>query len=320
MKQFEAQPLKNDDIIRMILDKSGDNLFVKMDSIAKNYGLKCQLIAKCDFFQMTENVRDRISNQLIEAAEKSGILKQGHVVIHPVTEDNDIGIALTAVLKGYRTIIVTNSKRPKMIELEKIGAEIIIADDPVGEAKRFNLEISDSHILKFQATSSPAFYGRTSANRTALEIFKNFNWRVLDMIVLAAAPGNDELVRVLKEKWPSLIVVGVIPYSATYTSLDGNPIDKLYEFHLNESLEMVHSLVKLEGIPCGPDSGSVMLAAIKEAQNLNSNQHCIAVLPDTIHGGSFFLNKWWPKWNQKYPNKKSEDEKKIMEKLSTPEE
>lgn len=124
----------------------------------------------------------------------------------------------------------------------------------------------------------------------------NFN-KNLDMIVLAAAPGNDELVRKLKETWPNLIVVGVIPYSATKTPLDG-PEDKLHEFHLNESLEMVHSLLNVEGIACGPDSGSIMLAAQKEAKNLNGDQICLAILPDTIHGGSFFLNKWWPVWNK----------------------
>lgn len=268
-----------------------------MDKLAEKNGLKCQFIAKCDFFE-NEKVGDKISNKLIERAEKSGRLLPTHIIIHPVLDDKDLHVVMTARIRGYRTIVViTDKKKTQLRELEILGTEIITSDNPVEEAKRLNLEIANSHVLKLQDDISPVpFYGKTSVENTVREVMYNFN-KNLDMIVLAAAPGNDELVRKLKETWPNLIVVGVIPYSATKTPLDG-PEDKLHEFHLNESLEMVHSLLNVEGIACGPDSGSIMLAAQKEAKNLNGDQICLAILPDTIHGGSFFLNKWWPVWNK----------------------
>ena len=98
-----------------------------MDRLAKSSGVKCELLAKCEFFNAGGSVKDRIGRRMVEDAERSGRLYPGCTIIEPTSGNTGIGLALAAAIKGYRCIIVMPEKmsQEKVDVLRALGAEII---------------------------------------------------------------------------------------------------------------------------------------------------------------------------------------------------
>lgn len=90
-------------IMSTILENIGNTPLVQVNKVSR--GLKCQLLAKCEFFNAGGSVKDRIGKRMIEDAEKSGRIKPGDTLIEPTSGNTGIGLALTAAIKGYRMII-----------------------------------------------------------------------------------------------------------------------------------------------------------------------------------------------------------------------
>ncbi|XP_010078951.1 PREDICTED: cystathionine beta-synthase, partial [Pterocles gutturalis] len=166
------EPLK---ILPSILDKVGDTPMVRINKLGKQHGLKCELLAKCEFFNAGGSVKDRISLRMVEDAEKAGILKPGDTIIEPTSGNTGIGLALAAAVKGYRCIIVMPEKMSmeKVDVLRALGAEIVRTptsarfDSPeshVGVAWRLKNEIPNAHILdQYRNASNPLTHYDTTA-------------------------------------------------------------------------------------------------------------------------------------------------------------
>ncbi|NXW61837.1 CBS synthase, partial [Eurystomus gularis] len=166
------EPLK---ILPSILNKVGNTPLVRINKIGKQYGLKCELLAKCEFFNAGGSVKDRISLRMVEDAEKAGILKPGDTIIEPTSGNTGIGLALAAAVKGYRCIIVMPEKMSmeKVDVLRALGAEIVRTpttarfDSPeshVGVAWRLKNEIPNAHILdQYRNASNPLTHYDTTA-------------------------------------------------------------------------------------------------------------------------------------------------------------
>ncbi|NXU70309.1 CBS synthase, partial [Oreotrochilus melanogaster] len=169
---FQPEPLK---ILPSILNKVGNTPLVRINKIGKQFGLKCELLAKCEFFNAGGSVKDRISLRMVEDAEKAGILKPGDTIIEPTSGNTGIGLALAAAVKGYRCIIVMPEKMSmeKVDVLRALGAEIVRTpttarfDSPeshVGVAWRLKNEIPNSHILdQYRNASNPLTHYDTTA-------------------------------------------------------------------------------------------------------------------------------------------------------------
>ncbi len=97
-------------ILGSILEHIGNTPVVRINKIARAEGLKCELLAKCEFFNAGGSVKDRIGKRMIEDAEKSGRIKPGDTLIEPTSGNTGIGLALTAAIKGYRMIITLPEK------------------------------------------------------------------------------------------------------------------------------------------------------------------------------------------------------------------
>lgn len=184
--------------MRSILDHIGDTPLVKLNRIGKKEGVKCEILAKCEFFNAGGSVKDRIGRRMIEDAEKSGRIKPGDTLIEPTSGNTGIGLALSAAIKGYRMIITLPEKmsQEKVDVLKALGAEIIRTpteaawdspDSHIGVAKRLQEEIPNSHILdQYANPSNPLAHYET----TAEEIWEQCEGRV-DMVVIAAGTGGN---------------------------------------------------------------------------------------------------------------------------------
>ncbi|KAG7315792.1 hypothetical protein KOW79_020658 [Hemibagrus wyckioides] len=315
-------------ILPNILKKIGDTPMVRINKINKTFGLKCELLAKCEFFNAGGSVKDRISLRMVEDAERAGILKPGDTIIEPTSGNTGIGLALAAAVKGYRCIIVMPEKMSmeKVDVLRALGAEIVRTptsarfDSPeshVGVAWRLKNEIPNSHILdQYRNPSNPlAHY-----DNTAEEILEQCDGKV-DMLVAGAGTGGTitGVARKLKEKCPNIKIIAVDPegsilaepedlnqtdktqyevegigYDFIPTVLDRSVVDRWYKSNDEESFTMARMLMRDEGLLCGGSSGSAMAAAVKMAKELKEGQRCVVILPDSIRNYmSKFLNDTW---------------------------
>ncbi|XP_001375658.3 cystathionine beta-synthase isoform X1 [Monodelphis domestica] len=319
---------KTPKIIPDILKKIGDTPMVRINKIGKNFGLKCELLAKCEFFNAGGSVKDRISLRMVEDAERAGILKPGDTIIEPTSGNTGIGLALAAAVKGYRCIIVMPEKMSmeKVDVLRALGAEIVRTptnarfDSPeshVGVAWRLKNEIPNSHILdQYRNASNPL----THYDSTAEEILQQCDGK-LDMLVASAGTGGTitGIARKLKEKCPGCKIIGVDPegsilaepeelnqtdktayevegigYDFIPTVLDRKVVDKWYKSNDEESFAFARMLIAQEGLLCGGSAGSSMSVAVKAAKELKEGQRCVVILPDSVRNymSKFLSDKW----------------------------
>ena len=106
-------------ILDSILDFIGQTPMVRLNKIPQSFGLKCEFLAKCEFFNAGGSVKDRIGKRMVLDAEKAGTIKKGDILIEPTSGNTGIGIALTSAVRGnYFTVIFSknnNNKKKKFM-------------------------------------------------------------------------------------------------------------------------------------------------------------------------------------------------------------
>ncbi|XP_060622882.2 cystathionine beta-synthase-like [Anolis sagrei] len=320
---------KEPKILSNILEKIGHTPMVRVNKISKAYGIKCELLAKCEYFNAGGSVKDRITVRMIEDAERAGTLKPGDTIIEPTSGNTGIGLALAAAVKGYRCVIVMPEKMSmeKVDILRALGAEIVrtpctrydAPESNVRVAWKLKAEIPNSHILdQYRNPSNPLAHYDT----TAEEILEQCDGKV-DMFVAGAGTGGTitGIARKLKEKCPECKIVGVDPDGSIValpnslntvaaedttmevegighdfipTVLDRSVIDEWCKSNDTESFLMARRLIRDEGLLCGGSAGSAMSAAVKVARELKEGQRCVVLLPDSVRNYmSKYLNDKW---------------------------
>ncbi|XP_068771159.1 cystathionine beta-synthase isoform X2 [Struthio camelus] len=314
-------------ILPNILKKIGCTPMVRVNKIGKSYGLKCELLAKCEYFNAGGSVKDRISLRMVEDAERAGIIKPGDTLIEATSGNTGIGLALVAAVKGYRCIIVLPEKMSmeKVDILKALGVEIVRTPCTRFDAPESNIrvawklknEIPNSHILdQYRNPSNPLAHYDT----TAEEILEQCEGKV-HMVVIGSGTGGTVtgVARKLKEKCPECKIIGVDPDGSIValpselnrtntttievegighdfipTVLDRSVVDQWYKCNDRDSFLMSRRLIREEGLLCGGSSGSAMSVAVRAARDLKEGQRCVVILPDSVRNYmSKFLNDKW---------------------------
>ncbi|XP_068184519.1 cystathionine beta-synthase b [Antennarius striatus] len=308
-------------ILPNILWDIGNTPMVRLNKIPKEFGLKCEILGKCEFLNPGGSVKDRIGLRMIEDAERAGILKPGDTIIEATSGNTGIGLALAAAVKGYRCIITIPEKMSleKVDVLKALGAEIVRTptaatfDSPeshIGMAWQLKNEMHNTHILnQYLNASNPLAHYDT----TAEEILEQCDGK-LDMFVAGIGTGGtlSGVARKLKEKCPNIKIVAVEPedpklnktmgctevegigFEFIPTVLDTSLVDMWYRSTDLEAFTMSRKLIREEGLLCGGSCGSAMAAAVKMAQQLEEGQRCVVILPDSVRNYmSKFLSDMW---------------------------
>jgi len=303
-------------IIENILQAVGNTPIVKLNKIGIE--LECQLYAKCEFFNAGGSVKDRIGVNMIEDAEKTGLIKPGDVLIEPTSGNTGIGLALAAAVKGYKMIITMPEKmsKEKAVVLEALGAKIYRTpteaawnhpDSHISLANRLNKEIPNSHILdQYSNKSNPEAHYKYTASEIIEDLGDN-----LKMVVSGVGTGGtiSGIAKRIKEYNKEIQIIGVDPegsilgggdevypyqvegigYDFFPEVLDNTLIDKYIKSNDADSFNMARKLIKEEGLLCGGSSGAAVWAALSAAKKLTADDSCLVILPDSIRN---YLSKF----------------------------
>uniref|UniRef100_A0A8C3QXE6 Cystathionine beta-synthase n=1 Tax=Cyanoderma ruficeps TaxID=181631 RepID=A0A8C3QXE6_9PASS len=312
---------KEKKILPNILKKIGCTPMVRINKIGKSYGLKCELLAKCEYFNAGGSVKDRISLRMVEDAERAGIIKPGDTLIEPTSGNTGIGLALVAALKGYRCIIVLPEKMSmeKVDILKALGVEIVrtpctrfdAPESNIRVAWKLKSEIPNSHILD-QVKAVPPL---TPFPKRVYRVSRCLG---VHMVVIGSGTGGTitGVARKLKEKCPECKVIGVDPDGSIValpselnrtntttievegighdfipTVLDRSVVDQWYKSNDRDSFLMSRRLIREEGLLCGGSSGSAMSVAVRAAKDLKEGQRLSCFLPSRPCHLS--LDRWW---------------------------
>eukprot|EP00698_Gefionella_okellyi_P016976 TRINITY_DN4919_c0_g1_i1.p1 TRINITY_DN4919_c0_g1~~TRINITY_DN4919_c0_g1_i1.p1 ORF type:complete len:400 (-),score=87.19 TRINITY_DN4919_c0_g1_i1:32-1153(-) len=300
------------------LEHIGNTPLIRLNRV--NGDLKCELLAKCEWFNSGGSVKDRIGKRMLEEAEAQGRIKPGDTLIEPTSGNTGVGLALAAAVKGYKMIITMPEKMSmeKEAVLTALGARVVRTPNSaafdsdesyIGVAKRLQREIPNAHILN--QYSNPAnpdahYFG------TAQEILEQCGGRV-DMVVVGTGTGGTMtgIARRLKEVLPHVKIVAADPdgsllagggpevvhgyevegigYDFVPEACEQKLVDEWYKSTDKESFVMARRLIKEEGLLCGGSSGSAVCAALHHAKQLGPGQRCVVILADSIRN---YLSKF----------------------------
>lgn len=286
----------------------GRTPLLRVVNIEKKYDLKARLLVKLESFNPAGSAKDRVALNIINTAEKNGILKPGGLIIEPTSGNTGIGIASIAASRGYRACIVmpdTMSKERIML-MGAYGAEVVLTDGKLGmqgaiaEAERIASLSPGSFIAgQFDNPANPEAHYLS----TGVEIFEDTDGEV-DIFVAGVGTGGTLTGsgRYLKEHKPSVRVVAVEPASSPLLSegragahglqgiganfvpkvLDREIIDEIIPVTDAQAYEYARLLGRSEGILAGISSGAALYAAARIADRAeNVGKTIVAVLPDT---------------------------------------
>lgn len=273
-----------------IVDTIGDTPIVRLDKIAKEKGVKANLLAKLEFFNPISSVKDRIGVSMVSAMEAAGRISPGKSVLVEATSGNTgIALAFVAAAKGYRLILVMpesmSIERRKMLAL--LGAELVLTPAPQGMkgaiAKAQEIIAATPNAVmpqQFENPANPEIHRRT----TAEEIWNDTQGEI-DVLVSGVGTGGTitGVAEVLKPRKPGLKIVAVEPEDSPVLSggqpgphkiqglgagfipaiLDTKVIDEVVTVGNQTSFDIARLVARLEGIPVGISSGAAVAAAIE---------------------------------------------------------
>ena len=277
-------------IYNSITETIGNTPLVRLDRLAKQAGVKANLVAKLEFFNPISSVKDRIGVAMLEALEKSGTISPDKTtLIEPTSGNTGIALAFVAAARGYRLILTMpetmSVERRKM--LAYLGAELVLTEGPKGmkgaiaKAEELVATIPGAIIpQQFQNPANPAIHRAT----TAEEIWNDTNGSV-DVFIAGVGTGGTitGVGQVLKQKKPGVRIVAVEPEDSPVLSggapgphkiqgigagfvpdiLDRSVIDEIVKISNQTSFDTARLLARTEGVPGGISSGAATAAAIE---------------------------------------------------------
>lgn len=292
-------------ILESILKTIGCTPLVKLNKLAPYDA--AQVLLKLESFNPGGSVKDRIAFNMIEEAEKKGLLKKGMTIVEPTSGNTGIGLAMVAAVKGYPIIFTmpeTMSVERRSV-LEQFGAKLILTPGDKGmvgavmEAQEYFDKEKYFIPQQFENEDNPNAHRLT----TAREIIHDMQDTILDFLVVGVGTGGTitGVGDVLKEKYPNLKVIAVEPADSPFLSqgnsgshkiqgigagfipeiLDLDVIDEIVTVTNEDAFLVAKELCNKEGILAGISSGANTWAAIEIAKRAGVGKTVITMLPDT---------------------------------------
>jgi cysteine synthase A len=285
----------------------GDTPIVRLNRLAKEKGVKANLLAKLEFFNPISSVKDRIGVAMIDALEAAGKISPGKtVLVEPTSGNTGIALAFVAAARGYKLILCMpesmSIERRKMLAL--LGAELALT--PAAQGMKGAIARAQEIVAatpgaiipqQFENPANPDIHRRT----TAEEIWNDTNGGV-DFVISGVGTGGTitGIGQVLKPRKPSLKMVAVEPEDSPILSggqpgphkiqgigagfvpavLDRSVIDEVVTVGNQTAFDTARHLARIEGIPVGISSGAAVAAGIEIGLRPgNEGKNIVIIIP-----------------------------------------
>tara|TARA_B100001093_G_scaffold112955_1_gene105315 strand:- start:56961 stop:57944 length:984 start_codon:yes stop_codon:yes gene_type:complete len=306
-----------------ILETIGNTPLIKLNKIIED--IDALVLAKVEYFNPGNSVKDRMALKMIEDAEKEGKLKPGGTIVEGTSGNTGMGLALAAIVKGYKLICVSTDKqsKEKFDVLKAVGAKVIICpadvkpDDPrsyYSTSERIAHETPNSwYVNQYDNLSNTKAHYET----TGPEIWSQTDGKITHFVVGVGTGGTISGVgKFLKEKNPSIKVWGIDTYGSVFKKFhetgifDENEIypyitegigediiPKNVNFDIIDAFEKVkdedaaiytRKLAKMEGIFAGNSCGAAIKGLIQLKKHFKKNDVVVVLLHDS---GSRYIGK-----------------------------
>ena len=292
-----------------ILDAIGHTPLVRLRRMVKPGS--AEVLVKFEALNVGGSIKTRTAFNMIEYAERAGILKKDSIIVEPTSGNQGIGLALVGAVKGYKVKIImpdsVSEERRKL--MRHYGAEVILVHDAgnIGDAiadcvkKAEEMKAADPKVYVPQQFSNPA-NPEVHKLHTALEIMEQAAKPIHGFCSGIGTGGTlSGIGATLKAQNPNIEIWAVEPENAAIlaggtvgTHLQMGIGDGLIPDNLNteiysqicvvtdeQALETSRDLARKEGLLAGISAGTNVFAALKLAEKLGEGKTVVTVLPDT---------------------------------------
>ena len=314
-----------------ILETIGNTPLVKLNKLTKD--IPATVLVKIETTNPGNSIKDRMALKMIEDAEKAGLIKPGGTIIEGTSGNTGMGLAMAAIIKGYKCIFTTTDKqsKEKVDALRAFGAEVIVCPTNVDpEDPRSYYSVSSRLEREVPNSWKPNQYdnlSNTQANyeQTGPEIWKQTEGKITHLVVGVGTGGTiSGAGKYLKEQNPNIRILGVdafvsvlkkyhetkefdnkeiYPYrieglgkNLIPSATDFDVIDQFMKVTDEESAHATRELARREGLFVGYTSGAVLQAIRQYAEEgeFDENSNVIAIFPD--HGSRYMSKVFSDDW------------------------
>lgn len=312
-----------------ILQTIGNTPLIKLNKITKH--IPATVLAKVDYFNPGNSIKDRMALKMIEVAEQEGKLKPGGTIIECTSGNTGMGLALVACVKGYNCIFTTTDKqsKEKIDILKAVGAKVIVCptnvepDDPrsyYSVARRLAKEIPNSfHCNQYDNPANRLAHYES----TGPEIWKQTEGRITHLVCTAGTGGTiTGTALFLKEKNPNVQVWAIDVYGSLLTkyfrtgevdtnevhpyisegfgedfvpeNYDMSVIDHFEQVTDKDGAIMARRLAREEGLFCGYSAGSCLQGLMQLKDKLKKDDIVVCIFHD--HGSRYTAKIYNDQW------------------------
>lgn len=312
-----------------VLETIGNTPLIRLNKLGKEF--PCTVLAKVDYFNPGNSIKDRMALKMVEVAEQEGKLKPGGTIIEGTSGNTGMGLALAACVKGYHCIFVTTDKqsKEKVDILKALGAEVIVCptnvlpQDPrsyYSVAKRLAQEIPNSMYMNQydNLANRQAHYESTGP-----EIWEQTEGKITHLVCTAGTGGTiTGTAMYLKEKNPNIQIWAIDVYGSLLTKyyktgeIDMNEVhpyisegfgedfvpgnyDMRYIDHFEQVTDkdgavMARRIAREEGLFCGYSAGSCLQGLMQLKDRLKKDDLVVCIFHDhgTRYIGKIYNDQW----------------------------
>lgn len=312
-----------------ILQTIGDTPLVRLNKVIGD--LPCPVYAKIEYGNPGNSIKDRMALKMLEVAEQTGKIKPGGTIIEGTSGNTGMGLAIAAIIKGYKCIFTTTDKqsKEKVDILKAMGAEVIVCptnvepEDPrsyYSVSKRLATEVPNSwYVNQYDNLANRlAHY-----EQTAPEIWNQTDGKVTHVVVASGTGGTiTGIGKYMKEQNPDVKMWAIDSYGSLlkkwydtgeidmkevhpYISegfgedfvpenYDANVIDHFEKVSDKDGAVMARRIAKEEGIFVGYSAGSVVAGLLQMKDQLKPDDFVVLIFHD--HGsryvGKIYNDEW----------------------------